>query len=127
MRNARIEALNLGQLRLLGVGAISCGTSCGGPGFTLPPNASRSQSYFAQINPKLFWISLPCSGMAATCSIISTLLYFFSNAVQFNTTVNDREALWFNAIGMRNRSPFPVTSQKIDAERVGNSRLGGLA
>jgi len=29
MRDARIEALNFGQLRLLRAGAISCGASCG--------------------------------------------------------------------------------------------------
>jgi hypothetical protein len=53
--------------------------------------------------------------------------YFFSNAVQFNTTVYGAEALWFSEIGMRNRSPFPVISQKPDAEREGKSRLGTSA
>ena len=41
--------------------------------------------------------------------------YFFSNAVQFNTTVYGAEALGLSAMEMRNLSPFPVISQPLDA------------
>ena len=49
MRDARIEALNFGQLRLLGVGAISCGASCGA-GLDSPYPKRLAQSILLRTN-----------------------------------------------------------------------------